>query len=138
LEVSVSSIADFRVTIEPLEDACVMRATGEFQAGTADRLRLPLEAARHDGVTTLLDLSGVSFIDSVGLRVLLEAARATDADEWAWFIVRPSHAVMRLVELSGTARRLPLVEPQRGAPRRVSPAAAVRARRGRGPAALHG
>jgi anti-anti-sigma factor len=134
LEVSVSSIADFRVTIEPLEDACVMRATGEFQAGTADRLRLPLEAARHDGVTTLLDLSGVSFIDSVGLRVLLEAARATDADEWAWFIVRPSHAV----NLSGTARGLPLVEPQRSAARRVSRAGAVRAHRGRGPAALHG
>jgi anti-anti-sigma factor len=138
LEVSVSSIADFRVTVEPLEDACVMRATGEFHAGTADRLRLPLEAARHDGVTTLLDLSGVSFIDSVGLRVLLEAARATDADEWAWFIVRPSHAVMALVELSGTARGLPLVEPQRSAARRVSPAGAVRAHRGRGPAALHG
>jgi anti-sigma B factor antagonist len=138
LEVSVSAVADFRVTVEPLEEACVMRASGELQAGTANRLRSPLAAARHDGVTTLLDLSGISFIDSEGLRVLLEAARATDSDEWAWFIVRPSHAVLRLVELSGTARRLPLVEAQRGAARRVSPAAAARARHGRGRAALHG
>jgi anti-anti-sigma factor len=134
----VGSIADFRVTVEPLEDACVMRATGELEASTANGLRSPLAAARHDGLTTLLDLSGVSFIDSAGLRVLLEAALATDSHEWAWFIVRPSRAVLRLVELSGTAPRLPLVEPQRVAPRRVSPAAAARARPGRGRAALHG
>jgi anti-anti-sigma factor len=113
----VVSIAEFRVTIEPLEDACVMRATGELQAGTVERLRSPLAAARHDGVTTLLDLSGITFIDLAGLRVLLEAARTTDSHEWAWFIVRPSDAVLRLVELSGTAPRLPLVEPRHGATR---------------------
>ena len=134
----MGSIADFRVTVEPLEDACVIRATGELQAGAASRLRSPLEAARHDRVTTLLDLSGVSFIDSAGLRVLLEAARATDLDEWAWFIVRPSDPVLRLVELSGTAPRLPLVESRRGATRPVSPAAAARFRRDRGRAALRG
>lgn len=134
----MASIADFRVTVEPLEDACVMRATGELEASTADSLRSPLAAARHDGVTTLLDLSGVTFIDSAGLRVLLEAAQATDSHGWAWFIVRPSHMVLRLVDLTGTAPRLPLVEPQRGAPPRVSPAAAARARPGRDRAALHG
>ena len=134
----MSSIAGFRVTVEPFEEACVMRATGELQAATANRLRSTLAAARHDGVTTLLDLSGVSFIDSAGLRVLLEAARATDSYEWAWFIVRPSRAVLRMVELSAAAARLPLVEPQRGAVRRVSPAAAGRARPGGGRAALRG
>jgi anti-anti-sigma factor len=113
----VVSIAEFRVTVEPLEDACVMRAAGALQAGSADRLRSPLAAARHDGVTTLLDLSGITFIDLGGLRVLLEAARATDSHEWAWFIVRPSDAVLRLVELSGTAPRLPLVDPRPGATR---------------------
>ena len=132
------SIADFRVTIESVEDACVMRVTGELDSGTADRLRGTLAAARQDGVTTLLDMSGVTFTDSSGLGVLLEAARATDRDDWAWFIVRPSPVVLRLVELSGAAPRLPLVEPQRGAIRRVSPAAAARARRGRGRAALPG
>lgn len=132
------SIADFRVTIEPLEDACVMRATGELDAGTADRLRGPLAGAREDGVTTVLNMSGVRFIDTAGLRVLLEAARATDRHGWAWFIVRPSSAVLRLVELSGAAPRLPLVEPQRGATRRLSPAAGAPARPGRDPAALHG
>lgn len=132
------SIADFRITIEPLEDACLMRATGELDSGTADRLRGTLGAARQDGVTTVLDMSGVSFIDSAGVRVLLEAALATDRHDWAWFIVRPSAVVLRLVELSGATRRLPIVQPQPGAATHVSPAAAARARRGRARAALHG
>jgi anti-anti-sigma factor len=118
------SIAVFRVTVEPLEDACVMRATGELDSSTADRLRMPLAAARQEGVTTLLDLGGVSFIDSTGLRVLLEAARASNTQEWAWFIVRPSDAVLRVLDLSGIAPRLPIVAPQRGATRR-RPAAVV-------------
>jgi anti-sigma B factor antagonist len=108
----VRSIAVLRVTVEPLEDACVIRARGEFDSSTAELLRSPLDAARTDGVTVLVDLAGVSFIDSAGLRVLLEAARASDRHEWPWFIVRPSPAVLRLVELSRTARRLPLVTPQ--------------------------
>jgi anti-sigma B factor antagonist len=132
------SIADFRITIEPLEDACVMRVTGELESATADRLRGTLGAARQDGLTAILDMSGVSFIDSAGLRVLLEAARATDRHDWAWFIVRPSAVVLRLAELSGTTRRLPIVEPPPDAAPRVSPARAARARRGRARAAHHG
>jgi anti-sigma B factor antagonist len=108
----VRSIAVLRVTVEALEDACVIRARGEFDSSTAELLRSPLDAARTDGVTTLVDLAGVTFIDSAGLRVLLEAARASDSHEWPWFIVRPSAAVLRLVGLSRTAPRLPLVTPQ--------------------------
>jgi len=107
------SLDVFTVTLETLEDACVIRATGELDASTRERLRGPLEGARTDGVTVLLDLSGVTFVDSSGLRVLLEAARAArEGGDWAWFLVRPSPAILRLVELTGTASRLPLVAPQ--------------------------
>ena len=107
----MSSLAFFRVTIEPLEDACLIRVSGELDLSTADRLSSALDAARADGVTTLLDLSAVSFIDSAGLRVLLRSARAVDAHHWAWFIVRVSGWSRRLVEVSGTTSRLPLVAP---------------------------
>jgi anti-sigma B factor antagonist len=123
----VRSIAVLRVTVEPLEDACVIRARGEFDSSTAELLRSPLDAARTDGVTALVDLAGVSFIDSAGLRVLLEAARASDRHEWPWFIVRPSPAVLRLVELSRTAPRLPLVTPQHAPVRAEAPVVPLRA-----------
>ena len=105
------SLAALRVTIEPLENGCVIRATGELDLDTVNRLRSPLDAARWDRLTTLVDLSGVSFIDSAGLEVLLAAARAADAEEWPWFLVSPSLPVMRLLDLTGTQRLLPVVAP---------------------------
>lgn len=109
----MTSLARLMVTIEPLEEACLIRASGELDGSTGDRLGSALDAARADGVTTLLDLSAVSFIDSAGLRVLLRSAQAVDAHHWAWFIARASGAVLRLVELSGTTSRLPLLAPPR-------------------------
>jgi anti-sigma B factor antagonist len=109
LEVPLSPHPVFHVTVEPVEDACVIRAVGEVDMSTVDRLRAPLEAARRDGVTALLDLSGVTFIDSTGLHVMLDAARASEEAGWAWFLVRPSVPVRRLLELTGTERLLPLV-----------------------------
>ena len=106
-----SSLGRLKVTIEPLDEACLIRASGELDRSTADRLSSALEAARADGVTTLVDLSAVSFIDSAGLLVLLRSARAVNAHDWGCFIVRASGVVRRLVEVSGTTSRLPLVAP---------------------------
>ena len=120
----MSPVPLFRVTVGPLEETCLIRASGELDRSTADRLSSALEAARANGVTALLDLSAVSFIDSAGLRVLLRSARAVDAHNWAWFIVRASSAVWRLVELSGTRSQLPLVAPPsfiRSAPPEAAP-----------------
>ena len=120
----MSPVPLFRVTVEPLEETCLIRARGELDRSTADRLSSALEAARADGVTALLDLSAVSFIDSAGLRVLLRSARDVDAYDWACFIVRASSAVWRLVELSGTRSQLPLVAPpssMRNAPLKTAP-----------------
>ena len=112
----MSSLATFRVTLEPLEEACIMRAAGEIDMNTADGLRSQLAATRAAKLTTLLDLSRVSFIDSSGLHVLLDAARSVSTD-WALFIVRPSSVVLQLIEVSGTREMLPLVHPEGDEPR---------------------
>jgi anti-anti-sigma factor len=104
----VRSLARFRVSIEQLGEACLIRVIGDLDLSTADRLGSALDAARADGVTTLVDLSAVNFIDSAGLRVLLRSAEAVDAHRWDWRIVRASSAVWRLAEVSGTTSVLPL------------------------------
>jgi anti-anti-sigma factor len=104
----VSFPAAFRVTIEQLDEACLVRASGELDRSTAEHLSSALEAVRADGLTMLLDLSAVRFIDSAGLRVLLCSAHAADADGSAWFIVGTSSAVRRLIDLTGTGSQLPL------------------------------
>jgi len=100
-----------RITVEPLEDARLVRADGEIDLTTVAALRREIYAARDAAATALLDLSGVTFIDSTGLQLLLEASRDSATSEWGFFIVRPSDPVRRLIEVSHTADLLTLVEP---------------------------
>jgi len=100
-----------RITVEPLEEARLVRVYGEIDLSTVAALRREIDAARHAGVTTVIDLSGVTLIDSTGLQLLLRASRDSATSEWGFFIVRPSDAVRRLIELSHTADLLTLVEP---------------------------
>jgi anti-anti-sigma factor len=93
----------FHVSTEPLEDAIIVRATGEIDMSTIVVLRRELDAARAGAATVLLDLSGVTFMDSTGLHLLLEASRSSAVSDWGFFVVRPSRAVRRLIEVSGTA-----------------------------------
>jgi anti-anti-sigma factor len=51
----------------------VIRVAGELELGQADALLAPLRATAADDAPVVLDLSGVTFIDSTGLRALLDA-----------------------------------------------------------------
>jgi anti-anti-sigma factor len=99
-----------RVTAEPVGDARLIRAVGEIDLVTVDALRRELDGAREEVATVVLDLSGVTFIDSTGLHLLLEASRNSAAGDWA-FVVRPSVVVQRLIEVSGTGDLFPALDP---------------------------
>jgi anti-anti-sigma factor len=101
----------FQVTAEPLEDAIIVRATGEIDMSTVDVLRRELDTARVEAATVLLDLSGVTFMDSNGLHLLLDASLSSAASDWGFFVVRPSRAVQRLIDVSGTADLIMVVDP---------------------------
>jgi anti-anti-sigma factor len=85
----------YSVSAEPMCDAGLIRAVGEIDLGTVDALRRELDAAREEVATVVLDLSGVPFIDSTGLHLLLAASRNAAAADWA-LVVRPSVVVQRL------------------------------------------
>jgi len=99
-----------RITVEAVEEARLVRVAGELDASTAEDLRAHVGAARDERTTLLLDLADVKFIDSSGLRVLLDASRAAANTGWSFFIVRPSSMVQRLITLTGSASELALVE----------------------------
>jgi anti-sigma B factor antagonist len=103
-----------RVTVEPLEDARLIRAAGELDMSSTPALRHELDMARNEAVTALLDMSEVTFIDSTGLHLLIEASRRADRTDWSFFIVRPSTVVNRLIEVSCTRDLVALVEPTVG------------------------
>lgn len=91
------------LTIESVDDRLVV--SGEVDAHSAPTLEAHLADQPSDRPLRL-DLAGVTFMDSSGLRVLIDAhQRATEADH-PMTIVRPSRVVTRLLEISGLDEHL--------------------------------
>lgn len=80
-------------------DVVVLRVQGELALGTAERLREEGEAAVGTG-PLLIDLERVTFLDSSGLRALLEIRRVSFAGECAMGLLRPARPVTRVLELT--------------------------------------
>lgn len=73
--------------------------SGEIDAHTAPSLATAMAAADRTDLT--LDLAGVEFIDSSGLRVLIEAHRRASDTGGALRLTKPSDSVRRLLDISG-------------------------------------
>jgi len=72
---------------------------GEIDAHTAPDIS---EAVAKATTTSLeIDLSGVDFVDSSGLRTLIEAHQRFKANGGSLTLVRPSPVVTRLFDISG-------------------------------------
>lgn len=85
---------------EPMRAAAeaALRGLGIDLVST-DYLRTELLSAVEHG-TVVLDLDGVAFCDSSGLRVLLEAARRAKTYGAAFRLAAPSAPVERLLDLT--------------------------------------
>jgi anti-anti-sigma factor len=64
---------DFRVSTSPIDDgALLISVEGELDLSTADQVRGPAGLAVSAGRPLLLDLSQCPFIDSTGLRLVVQ------------------------------------------------------------------
>lgn len=94
------------VVVDLVDENHLVRVTGELDAFTVPDVRAALaEAAGRDVV---LDLSGVTFIDSSGLAMIVEARHRLEGGHHRLVIGPRSEVVQRLLELSGVANRLDL------------------------------
>lgn len=98
----------FSVQVDDQDGRLVVRPVGELDLATVPELEgvvlPPLEAGR----TVVLDLRGLEFLDSSGVRTILEAqALAVDGDG-RFSVVRPHEGspVWRVLEVSGVDRAL--------------------------------
>jgi anti-sigma B factor antagonist len=80
---------------------------GEVDAHTADSLRHHLDGLGA-GTVVRLDLSGVGFMDSSGLRVLIAAKRRAVEGGGDVKVVAASRPLTRLFEIAGVADHLGL------------------------------
>ena len=81
---------------------------GELDLVTAAELQSRLDAELTDGHDVELDLSGVAFVDSTGLGVLVHTAQRAQAAGTGFVIREPLPSQMRRVlRVTGLDRRLP-------------------------------
>jgi anti-sigma B factor antagonist len=64
------------------------------------------EAKPEPGGRLLLDLAALSFMDSTGVSVLVQAKQSADANGWLIAVRAPTGQVRRLLELVGLLGRL--------------------------------
>jgi anti-sigma B factor antagonist len=76
-----------------------------------DRFERLLDAdQRSDAETFVVDLRGLSFIDSSGLRALIMADQNVRAEGGRFVVVRGPERVNEVLEMTGVAQRIELVD----------------------------
>ena len=95
----------FTVNVYRDRGAVVVAPRGELDLATVDQLRERL--AEHESATVLvLDLRGLTFMDSSGVALVLEHQRRAEADGGDFRLVSGYGEVQRLFEVTGLVRRL--------------------------------
>ena len=90
------------ITKQQTPGAWIVGVTGRLDASTADALDRELaDVVRAGARRVQLDASGVDFLSSAGIRILIKSGKDLKAIGGLLEIVNPSDAVYRVLELSG-------------------------------------
>jgi anti-anti-sigma factor len=92
------------------EGVSVVELTGEIDLSTAPRLRAELQAVIFTSAPKelVLDLEGVSFIDSSGVRVLIEAQRSQRDRDASLILENVPESARLVLEVSGLTQEFRL------------------------------
>ena len=98
-----SALAPFSVRVCHERDGVVVAPAGELDLASADVLEAELRAlAGAQAERVVLDLRGVGFMDSTGLRLLISVRNAAKRSGQRLLVVPGPACVQRLFELTGT------------------------------------
>jgi anti-anti-sigma factor len=103
--------ARFQVHVQPEPRGARVRPLGEIDAATVHRVRRKIDDCVAAGCErVVLDLRGVTFMDSTGLHLSLDADAAARAAGWELLILEGPGPVQRVFEVTGMRDRLPFVD----------------------------
>ena len=97
----------FRLEERRNGERTVLAVHGELDLATVDGVRARLDALRAARQPVVLDLDGLDFMDSTGIRLVLQAAQDGAQTGWAFSITRGSYAVRRVFQAARIEDRLP-------------------------------
>jgi anti-anti-sigma factor len=115
----VAGTSTFRVDSTRTGTGRIVAATGELDSGTAPALTDAFEraASEREGGELHLDLGGLSFIDSAGLRAIIQLERSARERDLPLVVTPPPAPLTELLELTGVAERLTLARHRGSSPR---------------------
>lgn len=93
--------AYFGVSADRDGDGVRLVAHGELDAASAQELSVALRRESRPGQRLSLDLAGVTFIDSSGLRVIAAESRRYQESDTTFTIEAVSEPVRRILEMTG-------------------------------------
>ncbi len=92
-------------------DAYRVFAVGELDIATVGMLEKAVRDVEDSARVIVLDLSGLSFMDSTGLRLMIDLTERYGGEANRLQVVAGSPAVERLLDIAGLRGRLPLITP---------------------------
>jgi anti-anti-sigma factor len=97
------------IDVDEQGDRLVLTLRGELDPHTAPQLRSRIDEALANGkVDLVLDLAGVTFIDSSGLRVVLRAHSEAGERNGRLVLRSPSATARRLLDITGLVDHIEL------------------------------
>ena len=86
-------------------DAFVVSASGELDVASVEPLERELAGLAHlDALRVIVDLTGVTFIDSAGLGLLVREAKRLQARGGACVLVADDPRILRVFQITGLDR----------------------------------
>jgi anti-sigma B factor antagonist len=101
--------APCRVVARTERDVVHVSLFGEVDSDTVGQIREQIETSTAGAARVVLDLSGVTFLDSNGRQMVLETDAAARADGWELRLVGAPLDVQRIFDLTGSRARLPFL-----------------------------
>jgi anti-sigma B factor antagonist len=106
----VGDFSAFGVVVRTERDVVRVCPFGAVDIGTAGQLRAQIEHVTASGARrVVLDLYGVTFLDSSGVHLVLDADAASRAQGWEFGLIGGPAHVQRVFDLTGARARLPFV-----------------------------
>ncbi len=103
--------SNFSVDVHGEDQAVVIEVSGELDLASSPALEHELEQRVGSGTgTVIVDLRALEFMDSTGLSVLVRAHQQAIESERSFAIVKGPPQVQRLLDLTGVAERLNIVD----------------------------
>jgi anti-sigma B factor antagonist len=114
----IIKLGQLRLRSQRSADTHTITVCGEIDLATVDAVRNELKRAQASDVRRIvIDLAGVTFIDSNGARLLYEAAERSRIDANRLTLRRGPASIMRVLQITGVGDLLPFESDQVQHPR---------------------